>query len=173
MFFELIATVVAGATVYIIIMAFNRLIRGALPRWLQPVSAGLAMLAFTIWSEYNWFDRTTANLPEGIEVVTTVEQNGGWRFWTRYYPYIQRFAAVDQRSTRVNPDNAALRITNVVLFGRWQTVSQVPVMVDCAGKRQADLPENAIFNADGTVSGVQWRMVAADDPILVATCKEG
>lgn len=173
MFFELIATVVAGVGAAGLMMGLNKLSGGRLPRWIMPVAAGFAMIGFTIWSEYNWFARTANNLPEGLEVVAKVEQNGGLRVWTYAFPYVHRFAAVDHRSARINPKLPDQRIVNVVLFGRWKPVNQVPVLIDCAGQRRADLPVDAVFQADGTVANLTWRSLAADDPVLTASCKEG
>ena len=173
MFFELIATVVAGVGAAGLVMALNRLSGGRLPRWLMPAAGGLAMLAFTLWSEYNWYDRTSGALPDGVEVFATVEQSGGWRVWTRAWPYVHRFAAIDRASRRSHPDLPGQHLYNVVLYGRWAPVKQVPVLVDCAGGRRADLSPGTAFGADGMPADPAWRSVGADDPLLAAACEEG
>ena len=50
------------------LMALIRMATGGrLPKWLTPVAAGGAMIAATVSSEYSWYSRTTATLPEGFE----------------------------------------------------------------------------------------------------------
>mmetsp|Transcript_10479 Transcript_10479/g.16994 ORF Transcript_10479/g.16994 Transcript_10479/m.16994 type:complete len:111 (+) Transcript_10479:538-870(+) len=110
MFFELIGTIVAGVAAGLIVWALNRTLKGRLPSWLVPVAAGAAMLATTISSEYSWFGRTSGTMPEGMVVAQTVEESAFYRPWTYARPYVSRFVAVDQATTRTHPSQPAQRI---------------------------------------------------------------
>ena len=66
MVLELMATFCAGLGAAGLMMVLG-LIWKPMPRWLIPAMGGLAMIGFTIWSEYSWGDRTAGNLPEGVE----------------------------------------------------------------------------------------------------------
>ena len=37
----------------------------ALPRWLLPAGIGLAMIGYSVWNDYAWYDRAVARLPDG------------------------------------------------------------------------------------------------------------
>ncbi|MGC9371074.1 MAG: hypothetical protein ACP5DX_16185 [Paracoccaceae bacterium] len=173
MFFELIATIVAGVGAAGLVLAVNRLTGGRLPRWAMPVAAGGAMIAFTVWSEYSWFARTRAALPEGVTVASTVETRGGLRVWTYAFPYVSRFSAIDRRSLRTHPDLPGQRILHVLLFARWSPPSQLPVLFDCEGHRRADLGPATRFGEGGRVIDPDWRALEAGDPLLRAACAEG
>ena len=95
MFFELISTIVAGVAAGLFVWAVNRTLKGRFPKWLVPVAAGAAMLLATISSEYGWYDRTVATMPEGMVVAQTVEERTFYRPWTYMRPFVSRFVAVD------------------------------------------------------------------------------
>lgn len=163
MFFELIAVFVAGFAGAGAALLLRKLTAGRLPRWLVPVGAGAAMLVATMSSEYSWYARTTATLPDGLEVAQTVESRAAWRPWTYAFPLTDRFVAVDVAGRRANAQTADLYLAEMVFFARWRPVTQVQIMVDCAGHRRADPTMG-----DGTEP--VWRAVGPDDPIVRTLC---
>ena len=171
MFLELIATVFAGLAVAGVAMLLNKLTGNRLPRWIVPVAAGLGMIGTTIASEYGWYDRTVATLPEGMEVAQTVENQSFYRPWTYARPYIERFVAVDATSLRQNPALPGQRMVDVYYFGRWAPLNKVPVLLDCNGARRASLVDGAEFGADGQVINADWVAVGADDPLVATGCE--
>ena len=172
MFFELVGTIVAGVAAGLGMWALNRALRGRLPGWLAPVAAGAAMLIATISSEYGWYDRTRATMPEGMIVAETVEDRAFYRPWTYAKPFISRFVAVDQASQRTHPDQPGQRIVDLVFYGRWARTAKVPVLFDCTGGRRADIVDGIEFGADGAVMNADWFDLPAQDPILQAACQE-
>lgn len=170
MLMELIATLVAGVAGAGLVLAANRILGGRLPRWMTPVAAGVAMLAVTISSEYNWYGRTRAALPAGLEVVQEVESRAFYRPWTYLYPFVGRFAAADLASRRQNAALPGQHMVDLYFFARWSPVSKLPVLVDCTGRRRAALADGAEFGADGAVTGADWVAAGADDPVLGAVC---
>ncbi|MEM8824304.1 MAG: hypothetical protein AAGF30_11885 [Pseudomonadota bacterium] len=173
MFFELIGTLVAGFAAGILIWAINRtLLKGRLPGWLVPVSAGVAMLAATISSEYGWFARTKALMPEGMVVAQTIEETTFYRPWTYAKPFVSRFVAVDQATIRTHPSKPEQRIVELVFYGRWTRTAKVPVLFDCKNTKRADIVDGAEFGPDGDIVNAVWRDVPADGPVLKAACTE-
>lgn len=172
MFFELIGTVVAGAAAALVVWALNRVLKGRLPKWLIPASAGLAMLLATISSEYSWFSRTKAAMPEGLVVAQAIEDPAFYRPWTYAKPYVNRFVAVDQASIKRHPEQPGQRIVDLVFYGRWARTAKAPVLFDCPGQRRADIVDGVEFGDDGAALNVTWREVAEGDPILQAACAE-
>ena len=170
MFLELIATVVAGFAAAGVVLALNKLLGGRLPRWFMPVAAGAAMVAATIANEYSWFPRTSANLPEGLEVVETVQSRAFYRPWTYAYPYVERFAAVDVPSIKSHPGQPGRKLADIYLFGRWAPIHKVPVLADCIEHRQAALSDAVAFEEDGTVLGADWTTVGPDSATQMAIC---
>lgn len=172
MFLELIATFVAGFAAAGLALLLNKALGGRLPRWIMPVAAGAAMIGMTISNEYGWFSRTKANLPDGMEVVETVENQSFYRPWTYAYPFTERFVAVDTATMKEHANQPGQKLVDVYLFGRWSPVHKVPVLADCPGNRQATLTDAVSFADDGTVDGADWHNVAADNPTQIAICGE-
>lgn len=172
MFLELVATFVAGIACAGIAMVLNRLFGGRLPRWLTPVAAGLGMLAVTVSNEYTWYDRTSGQLPEGLAVALTVEEDSWIRPWTKIWPYTKRFIAVDQDSIRTHDAKPGQRMADLYFFGRWSPVNRAPVVFDCETMRSALLIDGADFGPDGTLNGADWQSVPPDDVVLATTCRD-
>lgn len=164
MFLELLAVIIAGLAGAGVMMLVVKATGNRLPRWLIPVAAGAAMLGTTISSEYSWFARTSGNMPDGLEVVQTVESTAIYRPWTYLAPYIDRFVALDTENIRENADQPDLYLATLYFFGRWTTVQSVEVMVNCRTGQRAD-------PALGDGSQPVWRDVPADDPIVTGVCQ--
>lgn len=170
MFLELIATFVVGFGAAGAVLILNRITGRRLPRVLLPIAAGGAMIAFTIWSEYNWYPRTVSQLPEGVVVISAHENTAMYRPWTYVAPYVDRFSAIDTVRIRRNPKIPDQVIAPVLFMGRWAPGSEIPVLVDCAESRRADLADGIEFDEDGAVTGADWIEVTADDPIVSELC---
>ncbi|MDF3415082.1 hypothetical protein HKX54_11500 [Sulfitobacter sp. M57] len=172
MFFELIGTIVAGVAAALLVWALNRSLKGRLPSWLVPVSAGAAMLLATISSEYSWFARAQSNMPEGFVVAETVEEKKFYRPWTFARPFVSRFIAIDQATIRSHPAHPEQRIVDLVIYGRWARTAKIPALFDCAMHSRADLVDGVEFGDDGQVLNADWHPMEADAPLLRAACFE-
>ncbi|MEL6768907.1 MAG: hypothetical protein AAFP17_17140 [Pseudomonadota bacterium] len=171
MFIELIATVVAGIACAGVVMLVNPLVGRRLPKWVTPVAAGLGMLGMTISNEYSWFERTAAELPEGLEIATTVEERSWLRPWTQIQPYTKRFVAVDRVNAQTNENLPEQRLVSLYFFGRWSPVNTAPVLFDCAAGRSAILIDGAEFDEEGRVIDATWEAMAPEDPVLKMACE--
>lgn len=172
MFVELIAVAIAGLAMAGILLALGRVAGATLPRWTVPAGAGLAMLAMTIASEYGWYPRNRAVLPDGFEVIQTVEKRSFYQPWTYAAPYVHRFAALDRASVQTHPALPGQHLARLYFHGRWSPVRAMTVAVDCPGRRRAALEEGAGFDAEGRIEGARWIAAAAEDPVLDALCRQ-
>ena len=170
MFLELIGTIFAGLAFAGVVMLVNKLSGGRLPRWAAPVAAGLGMIGMTVASEYSWYDRQLESLPDGLAVIQEVESRALYRPWTYAVPFVDRFAAIDTVTLRTNDQVPDQRLVDLYFFGRWAPRSMVPVAVDCAQHRRANLADGAEFADDGQLVNVDWISAGTGDPIIEATC---
>lgn len=171
MFLELIATFVAGIACAGLAMVLIRVSGRRLPRWLTPVLAGAGMIAVTISNEYTWFDRTSDQLPEGLEIAVTVQEQSWYRPWTQIWPFTKRFIAVDLGTARSHENQPDQTLVDLYFFGRWSPINQAPMLFDCAGQRSALLIDGAEFASDGSLRDAQWERVTADDAIFSLACE--
>lgn len=169
---ELIAAVVFGVGAAGVAMLARRLIP-IIPRFAIPAAAGLAMIGFTIWSEYAWFARQTAALPPGVAVATSIAEPSPFRPWTFVKPFTDRFIAVDLEGARRHPDTPEQVLVTLYMFERHTPTASAPMLVDCAGKRRADIADGATFDGDGRIADVTWGEVGAEDPLVSAVCASG
>jgi hypothetical protein len=171
MFFELVGTIMAGLAAALFVFAIRRW-KPAIPKWLMPAAAGGAMILAAISSEYGWYGRVSAQLPEGFVVAQTMEEKAPWRPWSYLIPYTGRFIAVDQGMAKTNPNVPGQRIVDLYFFGRWAPLQRLTVLWDCTGNRTATLGEGAEFTESGEIAGVEWQPIPADDPVRAAACAE-
>lgn len=147
-----------------------RRVTGVSARWLIPASAGVAMLAFTIWNDYSWFSRIVEGLPEDVVVAETYEQSFVLQPWTLAVPAVNRFQAVDLSRRQFSDAQPDVVRAVVYLMARYQPAFETIQIFDCAGGRRAD--GSAPSGADGLPAAQAWRAVGRDDPLLAAACRD-
>ncbi len=170
---ELIAAIIAAAALAGIAHLARRLSGWRLPRWLVPVAAGLGLIGFSVWNEYDWFGRVAAQLPEGVTVVWSQTEPNPMRPWTYLVPMTTRFVALDGRDISTHPANPALRLVRVYNFARWRPVTDGMMVVDCATARQVMLTEGVTIDDTGKLTGADWVTAGPDDAFQQAACREG
>ncbi|PKQ12698.1 MAG: hypothetical protein CVT70_07175 [Alphaproteobacteria bacterium HGW-Alphaproteobacteria-1] len=166
MFFELIATFAAGIGAAAAVVALAHMTGGRLPRYTAPAAAGLAMLAYAIWSEYSWAARTAGTLPDGVEVLVEIPETRPWKPWTLVVPQVTRFMALDRAGVQSNPEAPGVLLADVYLFARWNPPARLPQLVDCLNRARAEVSEAALADP----SQAAWRSAPEDDPLLEALC---
>ena len=145
-----------------------RRITGVNARWLIPASAGAAMLGFTLWNDYTWFDRQEAGLPPEVVVLDTYAHRAAIQPWTLAVPVVNRYRALDLRTLAPVAGEADMVRGLVYLAQRYQPTFQTLQIVDCARGRRAD----AATAGDGPPPEGEWFDLAPDDPLL-ATASDG
>lgn len=166
MIFELIATVVAGFGAAGIVMLLRRVSGNRLPKWTISATAGLAMIAYAIWSEYTWVDRTVNGLPPGLLVVQMVEEEVAWKPWTYWRPQVSRLVTVDKANAQTNPNVANVLLVDLYFFARWKAPAQVPQLVHCATGARADVTDAALD--DPAQAG--WIPIGPDNRLQKVLC---
>jgi hypothetical protein len=168
MFFSLISTIVLGIAVAGSMMLANHLAGGRLPRWLAPAAAGIAMLVYTIWTDYDWSDRIARGLPGGLEVVQTYETSNFLQPWTLVKPRINRMVALDRPSIETNENAPRYRKASLYLFARYQPPRELRQIYDCEANRRIDLlPSETVDPTE--IPDAAWEQLT-DDPIAREVC---
>lgn len=170
---EFLAAIVAaffGAGIGLIL---RKLSGGRLPRWLMPVMAGLGMIGFSVYSEYGWYPRLQAGLPQGAVIAQTYDSPSPLRPWTYVFPLTDRALVVDTRRSLRNDAAPDLVMTQVFQFRRWQETRDIMVVFDCAVPRRVDVTANVRIDDDGNMSGGTWVPLDPNDPVLRTACDGG
>ncbi|MEM8729367.1 MAG: hypothetical protein AAGF79_05555 [Pseudomonadota bacterium] len=165
MFLELIATFFAGIGAAGAMMVLS-LMWKAMPRWLVPAVGGLAMILFTIWSEYSWETRTTDGLPMGVEVIETRADTYPWKPWTYAYPQTTRVLAVDTSNIQSKDAAPGVFLVDLYLFARWRETALIPQLIDCPNAARADVTDDALSDH----AAATWLPLGDVDPLITAVC---
>ncbi len=167
MFLELVATFVIGFGAAGIILILNWISGGRLPRALLPIGAGLAMIGFTVWSEYSWFPRNLSQLPEDAIVLRTVEKQSFYQPWTYVRPFVNRMLVAHMSTLEAGNNTVFVQVSSLE---RWGPTRANMVGVDCAESRTAIFGETIQFDDQGEPIGAVWAPLEEGDPLLEAVC---
>jgi len=167
---EYIGAFVAGLALFGVMLAVNRLLlRGRLGRWVYPAAAATGMLAFTLWAEYSWPARAVAMQP-GLRIASVNSVTVPWRPWSLIWPQTNRIVAISTALTHTHPQQPALVLTQLVLLARYQSAQVLPMVFDCEQALGAALVDGVVLNPDGSLEGVVWSQMEAEDPVLRTAC---
>ena len=164
-------TILVGGTMVLMIWAVAHTVKRPVPRWLYPTAAGASMIAFQIYNDYTWFDRTVDALPPDHVVVATYGNASPLQPWSFAVTMIDRFALVDRGSIKRNPAIPDVIVADMLLVTRFLPTARVTQFFDCAGHRRADAHAGIVFDDKGNPTNAEWTPIAADDAALAAVCR--
>lgn len=170
MTFELLAALIAAISFGGMIHLLRRYTGERLPKWSVAAAGGIGLIATTIYLEYDWFNRVSAELPQGIQVVWHEEEVMALRPWTMFAPITTRFVAMNVAQIAQHPSNKELRLAKLYNFGRWRPVTDALMVFDCARKRQILVSEGVEITEDGELKGAEWVTASDEDGFQAAAC---
>lgn len=131
------------------------------PNWALPAVVGAAMFSYSVWNEYTWYQRVTAQLPESVVVLGTGAGGKAWRPWSFVVPVITRFRAVDLAPLASQDGDTPQ--APIYFVERWRPTKVVMARFDCAESRMA------LVSNDGQVS--TWSLPDPSEPAIRAVCR--
>ncbi len=156
MFFEILVVISAALGGSGAVLGVCKLMGVKPPKWVAPMSAAVAMIAFVVWSRETWYDRTAGRLPEGVTVLATFPYDGVLEPWGLANPRISRFIALDANATMRNPAHPKIVMATTMLREQYGETITLRQIIDCENGRRALVPPNAQFDEAGLPVGVDW-----------------
>lgn len=172
MIWQLIATVVAGVGAAGIALLLIKLSANRLPRYLTPLFAGIGMLSFLIYTEYQWFSHQQSLLPANVRVVQQIEETTWWRPWSYVWPQVTRFMAADFNSIEQNRINPAVLMVDIYLFAERTPAVASKQLVHCGWQKRQDFTKTSQIPATDAVPDEHWFSLPTGNSLL-DTCAQG
>ena len=169
---ELIGSLIMAAVLGLMAWAFRRWVASS-PKWLIPGSAGVGLIGTTVFLEYNWFTRVSAELPPGFVVGHAEATSNPMRPWTFLAPITTSFTALDTTKRARHPQVPSLVTAPVFGFARWQNPQNSLIVFDCANNRQTPVVEGMQIDEAGVLTGGEWVVSETGDELQEAACVEG
>jgi Zn-dependent protease with chaperone function len=143
------------------------------PKFMIPLAAGVAMLAYSIWSEYTWASRTIAALPKSVVVIEEFPYQAIWQPWTFLVPRVNRLIAIDRAQLQHNEHLPGYILCDLLLVARFEPARSVAEMVDCTQARRTLVVPSQGFADDGLPKDADWQPLARDSRYFQAVCGNG
>jgi len=171
MLFTLIGAVAVAAATALVMFFVRRHLWRAMPRWVLPAAAGLAMISFSIWNSYAWYDRITGHLTDGVVVAATFPTRSPIEPWTYLFPRVQHFVAVNMADRAQIAAHPEYVLAEVIEFQQFRDVARSVHLFDCRNRRMGRPPAEAPqFDAEGTMTGVDWAPADVGTPLIDTVC---
>lgn len=170
MIVQFISAIALAILALLFCWALFRTFKKPMPKHLYPIVAAASVIAYGIYSEYTWADRTIAQLPETINVVHELSGTSMFSPWSFVIPRTDRLSLIDKASIRRNdtlPDHV---MAELLLMQRFAPVVRVPQLIDCLGKRRTDVTNNASFGEDSLPTNAHWENLEREHPLLRVLC---
>ncbi|MCI0509355.1 hypothetical protein C8E00_102249 [Chromohalobacter marismortui] len=169
MIWQLIAAIFAGLGAAGIGLILRQLSGKRLPRWIVPALAGVGMLGYQIYYEYNWLTAKQQQLPDSAEVVDVEYDSMFWRPWTYLYPLPVAFEVIDRDHLRTTEANGQ-RMVEFILY-RFKKevtdrVSHQAYLMNCSKRQWVPL-----IGDERQPDTAALREMGADAPLYQALCK--
>ena len=172
MIVQFISAIALAILALLFCWAIFRTLNKPMPKHLYPIVAAASVIAYGIYSEYTWADRTIAQLPASIEVVHELAGTSMFSPWSFVIARTDRISMVDKASIRRNDDLPDHVMTELLLMQRFAPVIRVPQLVDCTRQRRTDVTNNAQYDEDGLPSNAKWENLDSEHPLLRALCTD-
>ncbi|HZJ93675.1 MAG TPA: hypothetical protein VFD09_11420 [Thiopseudomonas sp.] len=108
MIWHLLAVFIIGLCVGAFAFALRKLSRNKLPSWIIPVCAGLGMLGYLAYYDYNWFDLKRGQLPAESVVIEQDRASNFFRPWSYVLPSVSSFVVLDGEVRETQQDGETL-----------------------------------------------------------------
>lgn len=158
---------IAAGAVYLIARPFGWKVQGVV--YLLAAAAG--MLAYSVYDEYTWYERSTASLPNRLQVVRSYATSMPYQPWTYLAPRIYRFDAVDLGSRRANPKAPDLALIRLLRVTRNTSSEDVSAILDCPGSRYVEVDKNTQFSESGVPIDPDWQSLSEHPSLKNAICQ--
>ncbi len=172
MIVQFISAIALAILALLFCWAIFRTFKKPMPKHLYPIVAAVSVIAYGIYSEYTWADRTIAQLPDTIKVVHELAGTSIFSPWSFVIARTDRLSMIDKATIRRNDDLPDHVMTELLLMQRFAPVIRVPQLVDCTGQRRTDVTGNATFDESGLPNNAQWEHLDSDHPLLRVLCNQ-
>lgn len=135
------------------------------------VAAAAGMLAYSVYDEYSWYERSASTLPTQLKVVRTYATSMPYQPWTYAVPRIYRFDAVDMGSLRSNPKAPELALIRLLRVTRNTSSDSVAAVLDCPNARYAEIGEGTQFSQSGVPTNPDWQSLSQHPELKMTICR--
>ncbi len=154
--FNIISIISIGLGIAGCIMAVFKVFGHKSPRYLIPLSAGLAMVIFTIWNEYSWYGRSVETLPDDVIVVKELPASSMLYPWTLVFPSVEKYILMDTLKIQRHKTHQDFVMAETAVISRYADPLRGLHMFNCALGTRADISPTTKFDDQGMPIDVTW-----------------
>ena len=166
MIWHLLAVFIIGLCVGAFAFALRKLSRNKLPSWIIPVCAGIGMLSYLAYYDYNWFSLKRGQLPAESVITEQGRASNFFRPCSYVLPSVSSFVVLDGkvRETRQDGQRLVEYIRYEFINDYIERIESQPYVLNCATAQQLAIPQS-----DST-SSFQVESTARDSLLYKQLC---
>lgn len=144
MIWHLLAVFIIGLCVGALAFALRKLSRNRLPSWIIPVCAGIGMLSYLAYYDYNWFSLKRSQLPAESVVIEQGRASNFFRPWSYVLPSVSSFVVLDGqvRTTQQDGETLVEYIRYEFINDYIERLDSQPYILNCTTGEQLQVPQN-------------------------------
>lgn len=144
MIWHLLAVFIIGLCVGAFAFALRKLSRNKLPSWIIPVCAGIGMLSYLAYYDYNWFSLKRGQLPAESVITEQGRASNFFRPWSYVLPSVSSFVVLDGkvRETRQDGQRLVEYIRYEFINDYIERLESQPYVLNCTTGEQLQVPQN-------------------------------
>ncbi len=168
---DIVAIVAVGVGTIGILLIVFKLWGQKAPRYLIPMSAGAAMVIFTVYNDYDWVNRAKKILPPDVVVAKEIGTEILLRPWTMFVPVVEQLVIFDKLKLRRHATQSNFVMVEAALMSRYMGAQEKLYLVDCDAGKEIELTAESKMGDDGLPTNGEWLALTQDAPMLVEACK--
>ena len=140
---HLLAVFIIGLCMGVFAFALRKLSRNRLPSWIIPVFAGIGMLGYLAYYDYNWFSLKRGQLPHESVIVEENRTSNFFRPWSYILPSVSSFVVLDGkvRSTQQDGETLVEYIRYEFINDYIERLESQPYVLNCTTGEQLQVPQ--------------------------------
>ena len=167
MIWHLLAVFIIGLCMGAFAFALRKLSRNKLPSWIIPVFAGIGMLGYLAYYDYNWFSLKRGQLPAESVVIEQDSASNFFRPWSYVLPSVSSFVVLDgtTKETRQDGETLVQYIRYEFINDYIERLESTPYILNCTTGEQLQIPQQ------GKQAASKVEFVARDSLLYKQLCR--
>lgn len=166
MIWNLIGVLITGLCMGAFAYLLRKLSRDKLSKAFIPIFAGVGMLGYLAFYDYDWYNFKSGVLPEGSQVISERRAKGFFRPWSYIVAPVNSFSVIDGTSKTMEQNDQILveYIEYTFINDALERIETRTLVLNCSTR------ERVVYDKESKDAKVTIETVSSNDPAYRRLC---